>query len=184
MCFLMSDYTRITHPLPVIFCFMNYYLFSLGLILFHICLSLVPLAVLKSGDPWSPTLSYKWSTRLTVTGNWLNFSPLTNICPCWPLHQKGFAFWNWGHSLSQTRFHFRVTRQSKQDKLRFPQCQRRGSTKGCQSVLADHLLSSEGRCLIIPGDNSATILIGRRAQAMPPSAGSSSDRHSFQFLHF
>lgn len=51
--------------------------------LFHTCLSLAPLAVLKFVILWFPIHSYKWSTRLTVTGNWLNFSPLTNICPCW-----------------------------------------------------------------------------------------------------
>lgn len=152
--------------------------------LFHTCLSLVPLAVLKFVILGSLSIvtneALGWRLQVTDLISLL----LQTSAPADLFHQKAFAFWNWGPSLSKTRFHFRVTRQSKQDKLGFPQCQRRGSTKGCQSVLAAHLLPSEGRCLTIPGDNSATVLIGRRAQAMPPSAGSSSDRHPFQFLHF
>lgn len=52
--------------------------------LFHTYLSLVPLAILKSGDSWLPIHSHKWKTRLTVISSWLNLPHLKNIyCPCW-----------------------------------------------------------------------------------------------------
>lgn len=134
---------------------MNYYLCFLWdqFCLFHTCFSFfVPVGFLKYGDPWLSIYIYKWRTRLIVIGRCLNFPPLYgHLLPLLTFSFIGRAdraFRNWGCSVSKSRFHFRVC-QGRASRTSWGSFSAREvvPSEGCQSLLADHLLPLESRCL-------------------------------------
>ena len=71
---------------------MNYYLCFLWdwFCLFYTSLSFVPLAFLKSNDPWLPIQIHNRRPRMIVLESWFNFPPPTNsCCPCSPFPSLG-----------------------------------------------------------------------------------------------